>query len=313
MKSITSILASAFVCSVFSFLVIFSSQLSIQPQDVEAQSDTATSTSATSTLRLSGYAWSENIGWISFKDGAQPVTINTDGTLTGYAWSEHIGWIQFGNLSGFPNSSYGTNARIADNVISGWARAVAGIPQTNDTSDNRGGWDGWIALNNVKLDTAPVAPINQFRPACRNGCAWGSDVVGWVDFGGVSTAVQKQSCTGPYGTVIPDGSNFTFYSVPDADGVCATQERTCSNGVLSGNYTELSCDTNEPCTRAGRTLEDGQKAVFFSKAIAGINQTCSDLDAELECKDGEFVDTAGTVNTTHMFARCIANPNFRER
>ena len=319
MKNIQSLVTSIALFSVTTLLLITATQFSLTPQDADAQtgsltaSTTSTTASSSPTIRLTGYAWSENIGWISFKDGAQPVIIDEDGNLTGYAWSEHIGWIKFGGLSAFPNSTYGANAKITGNTISGWARAIAGVAPTGNTVDNRGGWDGWIALNNVRIDSTLPAPANRFSPACRNGCAWGSAVVGWVDFGGVSTAVQKQSCTGPYGTAIPDGSNFTFYSLPNTDGICATQERTCTNGVLSGNYTELSCDTNEPCTRAGVTLEDGQKRTFYSKAIAGVNQTCADLDEELECSDGELVGTSGSVNNTHMFARCILNPNFRER
>lgn len=56
---------------------------------------------------MSGWAWSENIGWISFNStddqdpstpGIQPATSNygvnknADGTLAGYAWSSNIGW-----------------------------------------------------------------------------------------------------------------------------------------------------------------------------------------------------------------------------
>lgn len=51
---------------------------------------------------VSGYAWSENIGWISFNstssgggiDYGVDVDIST-GDFSGYAWSENIGWISF--------------------------------------------------------------------------------------------------------------------------------------------------------------------------------------------------------------------------
>jgi len=54
------------------------------------------------------YAWSNNVGWISFKD-----TVVSDSALTGYAWSSTNGWIKMnpsnggvandgqGNLSGY--------------------------------------------------------------------------------------------------------------------------------------------------------------------------------------------------------------------
>src|SRR3989338_509710 len=49
-----------------------------------------------------GWAWSENIGWISFNNtsggGAVDYGVNVDtttGIFSGYAWSENIGWISF--------------------------------------------------------------------------------------------------------------------------------------------------------------------------------------------------------------------------
>src|SRR5512133_3036518 len=62
---------------------------------------------------LSGYAWSENIGWISFNctnnnscgtSGNYGVNVSTT-NLSGYAWSENIGWITFNSaeLSGCPS------------------------------------------------------------------------------------------------------------------------------------------------------------------------------------------------------------------
>jgi len=50
---------------------------------------------------LTGYAWSENAGWINFTNGG--ATINNDavptiGELRGYAWGENIGWLSFNCL-----------------------------------------------------------------------------------------------------------------------------------------------------------------------------------------------------------------------
>ncbi len=69
---------------------------------------------------LSGWAWSDNIGWISFNsttDGSlvnygvaineTNKTTNGTGDFSGYAWSDNIGWISFnrvdtGNPPGAP-------------------------------------------------------------------------------------------------------------------------------------------------------------------------------------------------------------------
>jgi hypothetical protein len=323
MKKTKSILFSAIVFAVASFIIIASAEYSIKPENVDAQ----TVSTSTPTTRLTGYAWSENIGWISFRDGATPVKVESDGDLVGYAWSENIGWIQFGNLSTaeMPTTSYESKsqAKLTGQTLSGWARAVAGM-----SGDNRGGWDGWIALSGVKIQLKSASLAANPAPAfisgctssnCANGAAWGSDVVGWIDFSGVTTMEQKLSCTGSYGTVIPDGSNFTFYSAPDADGNCTTQEKECKNGVLTPNsasFTELSCgNTKKDCTRGGKTFKDGDKVIFYAKAIAGIGQTCNDIKAELTCTDGKFYDEKGNEDTGITFKnlKCINNPSYIER
>jgi len=49
---------------------------------------------------LSGYAWSSQIGWINFHSTHSQVTVNTDtGRFDGYAWGENIGWIHFQNAA----------------------------------------------------------------------------------------------------------------------------------------------------------------------------------------------------------------------
>ena len=53
---------------------------------------------------LSGWAWSESFGWISFASTTPPsygVTVATStGEFNGYAWSENIGWISFNCKTG---------------------------------------------------------------------------------------------------------------------------------------------------------------------------------------------------------------------
>jgi hypothetical protein len=44
---------------------------------------------------LSGYAWGENIGWINFAPTNGGVHIDSSGDFSGYAWGENIGWVVF--------------------------------------------------------------------------------------------------------------------------------------------------------------------------------------------------------------------------
>jgi hypothetical protein len=50
---------------------------------------------------LTGYAWSDTIGWISMNcdntdscaSNDYSISIGSNGTLSGYAWSDNIGWV----------------------------------------------------------------------------------------------------------------------------------------------------------------------------------------------------------------------------
>lgn len=140
--------------------------------------------SAGNTQNVGGYAWSPNIGWISFncvntatcgtvdygvhKNATGYLTGNEADSTPGYAWSASVGWIQFGGLTGFPIGPYSQNAQIdGSGNLRGWARALS----------YGGGWDGWISLSG----TSPVYGVT-FSSNLFYGYAWGSDVVGWVSF-----------------------------------------------------------------------------------------------------------------------------------
>ncbi len=316
MKKTKSILFSSILFLLTVFIIIISTQNGIRPENVIAQT-----TPPVGTVRLTGYAWSENIGWISFKEGgansSNVVEVKADGSLVGYAWSEHIGWVQFGGLSNIPSTTGNPsiNARIDGNSLVGWARAVVGI-----SGVNTGGWDGWISLRGLSTTAAPYGVSvngNNF-----GSYAWGSDVVGWIDFSGVSKITQAASCTGPGGITIADGSTYTYKNV-SVDGTCiGDEQRSCSDGKLSGTFTTPGGCIIEPpvvppvpkanCARAGKTVLHGQSAIFYTKSIAGITETCADLDDSLTCDDGTLEDSAGNPDTAHKFVRCINNPAFRE-
>ncbi|QQR64608.1 hypothetical protein IPH92_03535 [Candidatus Kaiserbacteria bacterium] len=144
---------------------------------------------------LSGYAWSETMGWISFNCtdtgscGTSPygVTAASNGALSGYAWSEYIGWISFNETSGCPSGA-GTCAPFFNSttgVVTGWAKALAG------GTANSGGWDGWISLSGTGPDYGVTA-----TGCAWSGYAWGSTVVGWISFAGVATNGTPYGVTG---------------------------------------------------------------------------------------------------------------------
>jgi len=178
---------------------------------------TAHKVGASSTDNVSGWAWSENIGWISFNntsDGsaqAYGVNINAvSGDFSGNAWSENIGWISFNRseTNNPPSAPFVSGTAIANynkntGKVTGWARALAGcevtsgVPVTSCVSSGAGaatgGWDGWIRLsddlNSNWVDKGVTISNNLF-----SGYAWGDSVVGWIDvaptIGGVFVGVK---------------------------------------------------------------------------------------------------------------------------
>lgn len=133
--------------------------------------------------KINGYAWSSNIGWIAFQGPFIGVDVNQDtGDVTGYAWSSNIGFIKFGGLSGFPSGggTQAVNAKFDGDNLVGWARAVRPmIPEGQTLGD----WDGWISLNGDNYGIS-AEPLENITNGVRDfqGFAWGSDVVGWVNF-----------------------------------------------------------------------------------------------------------------------------------
>lgn len=142
---------------------------------------------------LSGFAWGENTGWISFNstsDGsAVSYGVNVDtstqgaggiGLFSGYAWSENLGWISFkqSDITGIcPSGATVAQVNWSTRKVSGWARALAG----NTTS----GWDGCIKFSKDGVNSWTGSGAYDGVAFSANnlvGHAWGSDVIGWIDF-----------------------------------------------------------------------------------------------------------------------------------
>lgn len=133
---------------------------------------------------LSGWAWSETIGWISFNctntnscaSADYGVNVKPNGDMEGYAWSEHIGWISFNESSGCPQAPCKPNINQENGTVSGWIKVLAG------GGAQSGGWDGWIHLAGSNYAVSATS--------CNwDGWAWGSDVVGWIHFRGANYGV----------------------------------------------------------------------------------------------------------------------------
>ncbi|MDB5188778.1 MAG: hypothetical protein JWM92_376 [Candidatus Nomurabacteria bacterium] len=154
-----------------------------------------------------GYAWSANIGWISFNDCTNLADNSTctpsasygvnilpaaPGTITGYAWSSNVGWITFNDPS-CPTSGCTPGAYVDWNnssngaaKIKGWARVCSvyqnGCSGALKSSAYLGTWDGYIALDANTAGGSGNSWGWQISNSTNtiSGYAWGSQVLGWI-------------------------------------------------------------------------------------------------------------------------------------
>lgn len=220
-----------------------------------------------------GWAWSENIGWISFNNiGTKDyqnndvpagggtidygVNIEEGGNLTGYAWSENIGWIHFDPQGPYPeNPSYSAKVDLeTPNLqIKGWAR-VCSVFQTGCSgalNSNRGNWDGWIKMN----DSFNEPWIDMERnPAEFRSYVWGGNpdndakksVIGWGTFNCLEGSSSGQSVCG----LSPGQSNYKVVTTfranwPPTASDLEVNRPECNNFIsFSWNYNDQD-DDNE--------------------------------------------------------------------
>jgi len=211
---------------------------------------------------MSGYAWSDNIGWISFNceegGGGHYDSCGTsdygggiggDQKLSGYAWSDNIGWISFNedDLIGCSNPPCGS--KLNGTELKGWARALSGGDDPND------GWDGWISLSTQPSDAFTYGVELNVDTLEFEGYAW-SDNIGWISFncqdGG---AGQSDICsTSDYGTFFGgELPLITYFQVISTEtGTEPYAEWTAENVVscdleATNGYSKINVCTGTDC------------------------------------------------------------------
>jgi hypothetical protein len=144
---------------------------------------------------VTGYAWSDNTGWLSFScenhwdigEGYDyGVDISDEGVFSGYAWSDDVGWIYMAPSTGYPASpNHGVQVDGAGSVT-GWAR-VCSVFESGCSGDlksdiERGGWDGWMEMSGAQYHEVEI----DYSDDSFSGYSW-DDIGGWSSFDGVLT------------------------------------------------------------------------------------------------------------------------------
>ncbi len=264
---------------------------------------------------LSGYAWSDTIGWISLSGSGYGIYIDASGNLSGHAWSEHIGWIsaQAADVVGCPTTP--CQPKLTGTAMSGWLRAI---------SATGNGWDGWISLSGPGYG---VSNVN----GTYSGYAWGSDVVGWINFSTVIANAPVCSIT-PSSAVIVRGATasliwtstnatsgtITTIGVVSPNGSAPVQPfaTTTYTGTFGGSGGYGSCQATVGVTCAPIYSCSGQTIQFMNAACATSNITtctapascvsgqsvCVNPPPAFNADDGGGAGGGGVVTTGHLEA-----------
>lgn len=279
----------------FAFAVVFSLFLSSNSFFTPLFNFTS-DTEASSSHNMSGFAWGDNIGWVSFNCttplaggcGSSNYGVNLDpltGNFSGYAWANpqdsiaptnNIGWVAF-NASEVAGCPAGTcEPRLSGNEVLGWARACtvfqSGCSGALKPSTETGGWDGWISLNCQNNGSCGTSNYKvNLNGSQFEGQAWGGDVVGWLYFNCLSDTSGSGCSSGNYSVVLnaTPPQITSFFPTPTA----------VSPGGSS--VLEWSSTGATSCTASGgwsgSKLTSGTQSVGPLSVDTSFTLTCSNL------------------------------------
>ncbi len=217
---------------------------------------------------LSGYAWSENIGWISFNCTNENTCATSnygvnvlDGNFSGYAWSENIGWISFNSadVSGCPSSPCSPVINLSTGLVSGWAKALSAS----------GGWDGWIKLSGTATNGSPYGV--SFSGTSASGYSWGSDVIGWISWSGSGygvTSLVDPLNEAPTTTITSPAISITIPENQSQQFIGTATDPNDGDTILAYEWRIGNCSTGAPVIGNAINFDyafadDGVYTVYF--------------------------------------------------
>ena len=127
---------------------------------------------------MHGFAWSSNIGWISFdcKSAGSNidygVDVDRDGNLSGFAWSDSVGWIKFNYYEENLRAKYNSKTK----KLEGFVKALKSLV------DNGDGWNGKILLAGKSVNGSSYGPSYNLNNYQFSGYSWGDKIIGWINF-----------------------------------------------------------------------------------------------------------------------------------
>ena len=216
------------------------------------------------TVNPSGY---DGMGWTSINNLSDGSIVNygvnvpsVDGALSGQAWSDGYGWVSFdqADLAGCAPAL--SQATRTGNDVTGGARILS--IRDGMTLGNAGGYDGCISLSGTATDGSPYGI--KVAGTTLGGYAWSGDF-GWIDFGHVTytlpdvltvcrddfaSPVARSDTQPSTGTSLSFGETrhlTAFYdTIPDCTGTDVTSSAIWTEQTVGGGAVTLSATGTNP-------------------------------------------------------------------
>ncbi len=184
-----------------------------------------------------------------------------DSTGAGTALSSGV---EFSTDSSFPVSMSILNSRMASAGVQSHSNQYGGGSGTSCSLPWGGTIADGMAVTAYQTATVPYGSIPAAESrVCSSGVLSGS-------YTNQSCTIEPapSACVLPWGGTTADGTSVTSYkdaTVPYGT-TPVSEQRTCSNGVLSGSYTNQSCTVDAPAVCAlpwGGTIADGASVTAY--------------------------------------------------
>ncbi|HXF43987.1 MAG TPA: hypothetical protein VNK70_00765 [Candidatus Paceibacterota bacterium] len=256
-------------------------------------------------------------GWIKFNSEPIPgsnlqastvnygVYVHRDGKISGAAWSSVYGWLSFNeaDLAGCPSGPCVATMDLPTGAVSGWAKFL--------------GIDQWVHLRGTAGDGTPYGV--SFNPTTGefSGQAWGSDLVGWINFSSqpgaaVSYAVKAEALNQPPvvsnvsiseptdNWCLPNPSYFVNWTYSDPDIPPASQIQAVIEFFKSNGTVSMSANP----TQAGGTYSFADPLGYIANGSyngTGFLEANTSYKARVKAYDGvnwsDWAESTSTITT----------------
>jgi len=169
-----------------------------------------------------------------------------------------------------------------ENFTAPWLSLIGAGHQEGVTASCVDLGNGWSRISAPNMVAEIPSDISEsYEAAGVYPVFYRSDGTGGWNTGALSEHIQISfsPCSLPWGGSIASGASVTAYaasSVPCGSS-CASQTRTCSNGSLSGSYTNSSCSVVAcPCSLPwGGSIASGASVTAYADSSVPCGSTCS--------------------------------------